>query len=259
MLLIQTLTDQDPAAAAAEARRTALLLPGDPRLRVLSARAWLRAGDGKAAREDLNEAIARDPNGVETRLLLAEINLQDGKPEAALEHVDSVIKNGSSADALFLRAVARAALGGAEGTAQDLAEIAKLEPAPTNDVLARRYAVAARIVHDSTKSSLEDERSLMQRALVRRKDEAVKDELERLVRLARARTALLSGLIPPVTHRPSHERRLLAFRLIGQSLTDLAAFIEDGDEDTLSEARINLGEAIKHANGAAEDFAKEQK
>lgn len=249
-LLVETIMVEDPREAAMEARRAANLFPDKTELRILAARAWMQAGANDEAKSDLNEAVARDPNGVPTRLLLAEIALGDGRPDQALEHVDATLKPGPNAEGLFYRALCRSLLGGTDGLSQDLADAKKIEPNPLPDTIMRRYDLFGTVYKRSMKTAVDDERSLFQRAMVKPKDPAVHDELDRLQRLAKARVALLDGLLVPVERRQSFEQRRLAASLMAQSLMDLQQFLGSGDEDSLSDARINLGEAAKHLTDA---------
>jgi hypothetical protein len=249
-LLIETLSAQDPSLAAEEARRASILFPENADLRILAARAWMRAGKSDEARNDLNEAVARDPKGIRTRLLLAEMSLGENKPENALEHLDAAIKTQPTADALFERALCRALLGGAEGLEKDLDESKRLEPEPMPDTIQRRFDLAAAAMQAAMKQACDDQRSLLQRAMVRPKDTAVQEEKERLQRQARSRVAFMSRLTIPVANRAQFERRLLAARLLDQSLIDLQAFLDKGSEDSLTESRINLGEAVRNLSDA---------
>ncbi|HEY0868593.1 MAG TPA: tetratricopeptide repeat protein [Fimbriimonas sp.] len=249
-MLIEALMGHDAKLAADEARRASGLFPDKAELRILAARSWLRAGSSDEARQDLNEAIARDPNGISTRIMLAEISLEEGSSDKAIEHLDAVIKIEPSADAYYRRALCRSLLGGTEGVEQDLAECRKLEPQPDTDRVFRRYGLAVNALRGALKQASDDQRSLLQRALVRPKDDAVREELERLERQARSRAAFMTSIEVPAEMKASHERRLLGSRLLSQSLLDLQDFLDTGSEDSLTESRINLGEAIKHLNAA---------
>ena len=74
-------------------------MPDAIELRVLAARAWMRAGKPDEAQTDLNEAMARNPDGAGTRLLLGEIGIAQLKPERALDHLSKSIAAGDSAEA----------------------------------------------------------------------------------------------------------------------------------------------------------------
>lgn len=242
LVLIDLLMDRDPALAAAEARRAANLLPDRGDLRLLAARAWMKAGKSKEAQDDLNQAVVRAPDSAATRLLLAEVALQQGKPETALPHLDQSIKSEPSAEAHFLRAICRAMLGGTDGVALDLKAIEK----PSPEDVERRHRFAVERLAPLFDDLSADVRGLIQRAIVKPKDAEVREALDNDLRLLAARTALLQGLPAPATAQKGHDRLLLAHRLLTQSLLDLQR-MTGGETDALTDARMNLGEAIKQA------------
>lgn len=250
-LLVDTLIETDPIGAAEEARRAANLVPDDAELRVLAARAWLRANRNTEAQADLNEAMARQPDSAPARLLLAEIALRHGNGEQALEHVDRVLKTETSAEAYYVRALCRSTLGGTDGVKQDLAAAQKASPevAP-NDAL-RRYRLSAEILDmefDRVANSL---KTLIPKLATKPKDRTLADELEQAQALNEAQSALQEGVMVPIDLKAAHARRVLARKLLGQVLMDLEAFV-GGTADAMGDARINLGDAIKQMATARE-------
>jgi tetratricopeptide (TPR) repeat protein len=251
MMLINLLQDRDPASAADEARRAGSLIPDKPEFRILAARAFMQAGMNKEAQEELNEAIARSPEATTTRVLLAEIAIKDLQPEKALGHLDEAIKNEPTAEAFFMRAICRAMLGGADGVKLDLAAVEKATPERSPTDVERRYRLAIPILDKLISRSFDAVRDLTQRAIVRPKDTEVQDGLESLQRVCAARSALLTGLTVPPDEQRSHDRWVLAHKLLAQTLVDLRTFT-GGDSDALVDARMNLGEAINQAKLARE-------
>jgi len=71
------------------------------------------------------------------------------------------------------------------------------------------------------------------------------DQTEQLLRLVQSRTSLLSALTVAPEDQPAHDRRMLAQRLMAQSLLDLQTYSASADEDALADARINLTESLK--------------
>ncbi len=241
--------------AAQEARRAASLLQESVGLRALAARAWIAAGKPDEAQADLNEAVARDPENPDVRGLLAEIALRDGKAAVALEHLDQALKKAPSPDLHFKRAVALTYLGNSESVAESLALAGK---APDESELRTRFEFAADNLDRWSKVESGNLVSLFQRALVRRKEPAVADQVVRMRRSLDAYLALGSGLAVPAIYRASQERRLVALRLLVQCGGDLTTFLGNGDEDLLQDARINLGEAIRNLTAARDAFLAER-
>jgi hypothetical protein len=69
--------------------------------------------------------------------------------------------------------------------------------------------------------------------------------LEKNASLLATRAAFLEKLPAPTIHKKSHSQRILALKLLVQSLSDVRSYIETGEEDSLSDARLNLGEALR--------------
>lgn len=245
-----------PELAAKEARRAAELLPDKIELRAMAARAWMQAGREDEAMADLNEAVARDPNSVETRTLLAEVNLSKGRPQQALEHLDAVLKEKPSGEIWFQHALCKALLGKRDDVLSDLAEAKKAGLSASPQDVAARYSIVASLLDKSVSQCGNDVRSLMQRAQVRRTDPEVGQISTTQRDLVASWGAFLSAIDVPQLHRSSHDRRVLAFNLLSQSLGDLGNFLASNDEDALAESRINLGEALKQyglAQGSYKD------
>ncbi|MGV3615871.1 MAG: tetratricopeptide repeat protein [Fimbriimonas sp.] len=253
-LLVDTLMESEPLLAAEEARRAAALAPEDSELRVLAARAWLRADRSAEAQADLNEAMARQPDSVPTRLLLAEIALRAGNGEQALEHVDRALKTEPGAEAYFVRAVCRATLGGLDGVKQDLAASQKASPEISPTDALRRYRLAAEVLDAEFDRLTVGFKNLMPKIAVKPKDAQLGETLEGMKALSEAQTALQDGLLVPAEVKASHARRVLARKLLGQVFMDLDAFV-GGTGDAIADARISLGEAIKQMTTARETWS----
>ena len=245
MSLINLLQGDNPEAAATEARHAAALMPDKIELRVLAARAWMKAGHPEEAQKDLNEAIARDPNGPDTRLLLAEVSLEQLAPAKALGHLDESIKQKDSAQARFLRAICRALLGGVEGMQADLAQTDKLDPNKTPDSTRQRYSIAVDITDRMLAQDGAEIRTLIPKIVVKPKDKDLHEQIDQSLRLIQSRTMFLSALPLPPEAKQANDRRLLAQKLMAQSLLDIQIYSSSMDEDTLADARINLTEALK--------------
>lgn len=253
-LLVETLFEADPVGAAEEARRAANLVPDDAELRVLAARAWLRAKKDAEAQADLNEAIARQPDSAPTRLLLAEIALKQGNGEQALEHVDRVLKTEPTAEAYYVRALCRSTLGGTDGVKQDLAAAQKASPEVSPMDAQRRYRLSAEILDAEFDRLATQLKNLIPKLAVKPKEKALLDQLDQVVVLNESESALQEGLMVPTELKAAHARRVLARKLLGQVLMDLEAYVE-GTKEAIGDARINLGDAIKQMANAREAWS----
>lgn len=257
LLIDALIASTDFRGAAEEARRAAMLMPSEISLRLLAARAWMSADQPDEAWQDLNEAVARDPDAAGTRLLLAEISLRKGEAEKAVGHLDHVLKSGANRDALLLRAVCRSLLGGAEGVAKDLAELAAT-PERSPEEVRGHYVRAMEILERAMEQEAVDARDLFRLVALRRTDPAIAETLERMAHINRSRLALLEGIAIPPTFSKSHDRRLLALKLLAQVYAGVESYLKSGAEDEHSDAQINLGEALKHWTAAREAFRTER-
>ncbi len=245
MELITFLMRDDPKAAGEEARRSISLVPDRSDLRALSAKAWMQAGLPEEAQKDLNEAVARDPNGQNTRLMLGELALGQLDAEKALDHLDQAIKQKDSGQARFLRGACHGLLGHKAEMLADFKQGAVLQEKPSDQEITERYNLVADIVDRLVAQDGIELRSLTQKVVVRPKDNELKQEVTSVSKRIVSRSELISVIATPVASKQINEKRLLVHNLMAQSLTDLQAFCDKGDEDSLADCRINLGEALR--------------
>lgn len=248
-----------PEVAAKEARRAAMLMPDKILFHELAARSWIEAGRLDDARDDLNEAVARAPESPETRRLLAEVAIYQGDFPSAINHLKKAIATTPSGDAYYLRAVAYALGGQTDKAAADLksATDAGLTMAPLE--VDARYDLVAALFDGSLTDLGNAVRQMQQRAQVQRTDPEVVDGTTLLAAKVDGRADFFAMLAPPESHRPSHERRVLAYKLLSQTLVDLQSYLKSGSEDVLTDSRINLGEALRQEATARKIFQEEQR
>lgn len=231
--------------AAEEARRAAHVLPDQIDLWVIAARSWLRIGDLDEASSDLNEAVARDPERAVVRELLGEMYLTKLDIPAAIDNFNAVISKTPTADALFLRGLALTIGGEEESARKDFEQANTLGLLQDPISKSGRYAQVTSLVDASVVRSGSDLRSLLQKARLSRSDAKVGQTAGQLLKYATGLARLIEGQETPERHRSSGERRRLALNLLRQSLNEVQEFLKTGDEDVLSEAAIDLGEALK--------------
>ena len=153
------------------------------------------------------------------------------------------------------RALANALLGDAASVGSDLGQAAQLSWVGTED---QTYTRCMRVMDHAIDQGIGDLRSLVQRAAVKRDDPDVAKAIDDQITLIQARQAFMTGWAPPSSHKVSHGKRVLALNLLSEFLSGLKAYLSDGSEDTLSDANINLGEAIKQFTSARDALATEQ-
>lgn len=248
----------EPLLAAAEARRAAALFPEQVAFRVLAARSWMEAGNLEEATADINEAVARDANAPEIRLLMGEISLKALRYASAIEHFDATISKQPTAEAYFKRALARAMMGNLAGCQSDLEEAAKLEPTPSVTVTRERYAFAVTMIDSMVQQTGQDIQSLFQRTRLNAKDQNLPIDCSVLSNRIDAIIQVLNKLPVPKVHTNSNGIRMLALKLLLQCLSDTKGSFGTLNEDVLTDATINLGEALKNYSSAIEAYINER-
>jgi tetratricopeptide (TPR) repeat protein len=247
----------EPELAAREARRAAQMNPERGDLWVMAARAWIAAGKDSEAVMDLNEAVARDPEGRETRLLLGEIQISQRRFDLAVEHLCKVIEKGASAYAYRLRAYANGCQGKTSEMLSDLESASKQKTAEIKSESDRRMKTFVRVSIGLGQDLGGEIRGLIQQVRVAPTNPDNKSSVDTLNQKLKCVSSLLSEEGMPVGYRNSAERLLLALKLLAQSLTDLSGSLEKLDEDALTEATINLGEGLKALDSAKAELSKE--
>jgi tetratricopeptide (TPR) repeat protein len=103
--------------------------PNNADLRFYYARSLLASGDARAARSELSAAIQRNPNSVGPKLALAQLSVNEGQFNEALQLTTSVLDQSSSNGAArLLRAIALAGLGQRPNARADLTKLLREFP-----------------------------------------------------------------------------------------------------------------------------------
>lgn len=245
-----------PEDAASEAKRASLLIPDNADLRALAANVYAANGQADQARIQLNEALARNPDDLAARSSVVDLDLASMRLASALEHVNIVLQKAPTKDLYYRRATIYASLGDLSGVVMDLADG---EKAPKwSSSAGSTYSFCFKVLDRGLEQSIGDLRSLLQRATVRRDDPEVKDLIDTQAHLVQVRQKFLDGWPPPAAFKNSHGKRRLALNLLAQYLSELRAYLADGNEDTLTDASIDLNEAIKQLSSSRDALNVEQ-
>lgn len=244
--------------AAREARRAALLFPDQVDMWALAARLWLSLENFDEANADLNEAVVRQPESVQTRLLLAEVALGKLQTEIALPHLDFAIQQAPSGDAYFKRALAKALNDDPTGAATDLAEAKKLGFG--TDPLAQRtqYAAAIRVCHAAMQEAVVAIRTIVPKARANFGSKEVRDDQRMVAKRLESLSSIIDMVPLPETYKNSHGKRTLALSLLAQSAGELGAFLDSGADGSVNEAVISLTEAIRALQEAEAAYRAER-
>ena len=231
-----------PDAAGEEAKRSAALMPEKVQLRLEAAKAYLRSGDIGSAQNELNEALAREPNNPDARLFAGNISMENRQFDSAIEHYS---KANDTGDALYRRGLAKAMKNDIEGFNKDVEAYSKKVPGPDQSTLEDQYSLATSILDWRTKDFGDQMRSLIQRARVRPKEPEVIAALAKTNADAKLFLTILEKVVPPDNRKSTFDRRVLAVKLMVQSAREIQSFLKSLDEDMLSDASVDLGEALQ--------------
>ncbi len=244
--------------AAREARRSAALFPDQGDLWTLAARFWLTLEKFDEANQDLNEAVARQPASVETRLLLAEVALGKLQVDIAIPHLDFAIQQAPTGDSYFKRALAKALNDDAPGAAADLAEAKKLGFGTDPLALRTQYSAATRIAQAAMQEAAVAIRTMIPKARASFGSKQVRDDHKVVAKRLESFAALFESVPVPPAHKNSHSKRVLALSLLAQSAGELGSFLDTGVDDTANDAVISLSEALKALQEAEQTYRSER-
>ncbi|HWD37573.1 MAG TPA: tetratricopeptide repeat protein [Fimbriimonas sp.] len=256
-LQVHILEQQGRWSQAADVACRALdILPDNHSLRLAALRDLMTAGRVDEAKEQLNQIVARHPTDPTIYVLEGQTYLALGDVEHATVSLDRAIQHAPSPSAYFWRSVARAALGGVDGLQKDLDSYAKA-PLPDGEYQ-DAYAVAEAVIADATEKDEQSALPAFQEAAVSPTATATADQIDQLVRRCNARAQFLEQLKPPAKYKASHSHILLAQKLLAVSLLDIQDYLKSTSDDMMTDARINLGEAMKQSKRARLEVAGEQ-
>lgn len=246
----------EPALAADEARRAAHLMPDRVTFWVAAARAWIAAERPDEALKDLNEAVAREPEAATTRLLLGEVQVADRQWDLATENLGKALETAPTVSAYLLRAFVRAAQGQKADCDKDVeaARAILAKETPFDELRRFRLCQSAAIQQGSAFAT--EVSVLIPRIRVDPKDAALAETLDRLsLRLEGLAHFFANGV--PEGHRNSTDRLLLALSLLRQTAAGLRGSLASPNEDALTDAAIDLGEAVKAFEAAKKARSEE--
>lgn len=242
--------------AAMQARRSAALVEDKGKFFALAAKAWLTLGKSDEAATDLNEAATRDPENPETRLLLAEIAIIKQQYPAAVSHLEVVFSKMQTPDAYWQRALLKLFTEGPEAAAGDLAE-SKKGLTPLKETL--RYRQVISTTEELLVDAGVEARALFEDARTDHKKAGLANQVAALKQKVNRSITACEWVNTPLKHKTSNGERLLALKLLSQSLSELEGYLASPDNDLLDDATINLGEAIKGWRAAQDLYQLELK
>jgi hypothetical protein len=173
-----------------------------------------------------------------------------------MDPLDRLVRSSSAPESVYWRALCRAYLGGADGVHEDSALYAK-NPCETVRASAN-YRFAMRTFEATVSGPMGKVSDLIQLVSVHPSAPETSQQVDQHLRQCDACIAFLSQFPCPPAFKNSHGERLMALKLLKITLLDLQEFATSSSEDVLTDARINLGEALKESKAAETHFASEQ-
>ena len=250
LLLVDVLVESGQFVAAAEcANGGAALVPKETRFRDAAISAWIAAGSPEKAQDLLNLALTKTPEDPKLRLLVADMSLSQGKPEAAIPHLESAAVASDSGEIRLRLAQAFAMTGNAEVAQSHLLAARKLNAAE-----AVRYPIVFDQLDAATTAEMISLRDLIPRLIVSNQQASARAELKAIAGRNDARVGLLEAWKTAPELAKVNEMALLAYKLFALAIDGLASYSATKTEATLLDARIDLAEALKLAREAREAF-----
>lgn len=253
MLIDYLMVEGEVDAAGVEAKRASNLIPDSSEFHVLSARAYLRVNDFATAQSELNEALARDPNGFETRMLCGDLALMKGDAKTALEHYSVAIAIKEFPELNFKRGLAYGLLGEDDKAKADITKAYASSATPME--AASRYQFAIQALDSRFVELTPNIDKAIQKANLSLS--GGKEACAAALKPAMGFDSLLNLLKVPEKHTTSNNTRILASSLLAQAIGQVDEAIRTLNPSWLSDARMNFGEAIRQYNAAKKAYIAE--
>lgn len=239
-----------PEAAAREAERAALWMGRESDLWGLAGQMWLAAGEVTSARGALDQALMRGYSGIAAQRLRGDIALLSGDPDAAIECYGA----GEGDELAWSRALAMASDGGDPAIINAAMQGIRL----TDTMLLERYTFASRCV-DRITLGMTDDISVALPIIKSSPNPEMLTRLHRARRRSSALLAFLQGVVPPRFHRESHDRRLVAYKLLEKASQEAVEYATSRDYTRFQAAENRFTEGLLELQIARETFAIERR
>lgn len=241
-LLISTLIANGPAEEAVEECRRALLLwPGEEAFRLAHIRGLLALERSDEAASELNEALARDPNNLEVIELKGHVALLRGLLAQAREAYMAVLAKEPRAGVQASLALTVALEGDTAEARRLMNTLPPTDPGVTLEVY-RRLATGSRQALDRMATEL---REVLRLGRLQPGTANVINRAQRVFKACEGLNGVLSAARVPDVHKASHDRRVLAQKLLTQASAEILQFTRSGNPDSGDEATLSLGEALR--------------
>ncbi|MBX3096136.1 MAG: hypothetical protein KF812_04685 [Fimbriimonadaceae bacterium] len=239
-----------PEAAAREAERAAIWMGRESDLWGLASQMWLAAGNVAMSRNALDQALMRGYTGIAAQRMRGDIALLSGDPDEAIEFYGAV----EGDELAWSRALAMTA----DGRDPALIVAAMQGLRLTDAMLLERYTFASRCVERTT-IGLTDDISIALPIIRSGPNPEMLTRLHRARRRAAALLAFLQGVAPPRFHRESHQRRLVAYKLLEEASQEAVEYATSRDYARFEAAESRFTEGLLELQIARETFAIERR
>jgi tetratricopeptide (TPR) repeat protein len=229
--------------ATQEAMRSARVVPDKGAFKLAGAQAALVSKQYDVAQSQALQVLAKEPDSSAAQAVLGEVSLFRGDFVGAVQRLTLAIDKGATSEVYGYRAFARAYSGDGNGAVQDWLLASKggvnynLYMPLVNEVAQRNFGAMKTLLPRVAAKAPQD-------------TQALGDEIKGLRIQAESAGKLLATMVAPKDHQKSHARRVLAYQLLAQSLGEVESTLPKADDDAMSDARINFGEALKEWDAA---------
>lgn len=241
-LLIDTLVRVGQNQEAVdECHRALLIWPGEQAFRLAHIRGLIALGKTEEAADELTEAQVRNPDSLEVLELKGNIALLRGLYQQAREAYMTILSREP-------RPTVQASLALTVGLEGDTAEARRLmsEMPPTDEAAVREvYNRIVAVSRHAIERIATELREVLRLARLQPGNQSAINRAQRVFKACEGLDGVLESTRIPEFHRASHDRRILAQKLLTQAAAEIFSFTKSGNPDSGDEATISLGEALR--------------
>lgn len=255
--LIQLLAAEGRAEELVEeCGRSLLVFPGNEAIRLQRIGGLLQLGRLEAASEEINEALARQPENPQVLELRGTMFLFRGNLQPARETFLTLLKQAENPSrtpqALLALTVG---LEGDTAEAQRLMSTLEVGPAGLDAATYHRLWMGANFAVERAGTEL---REVLRLGRLQPGNSGLVERARRAFKNAEGMAIVLDACRPPQVHLTSHNERVLAQKLLTQATAEILQFVRSGNPDLGDEATLSLAIALRKITEAQVSYQQER-
>ncbi len=254
-LLIDTLVKYGPSAdAVEECRRAIMLWPGEDSFRLARIRGLLALNRSDEAASELNEALVRDPDSLDVIELKGHVALVRGLLQQAREAYLLVLSKEPRPGVQASLALTVALEGDTAEARRLMNTLPPTDPATTAEI----YHRLAMGTQQAIERMANEMRELLRLGRLQSGNQNAPPRAQRVFKACEGLSGVWVSARVPENHRASHDRRVLAQKLLTQAAAEILQFVRSSNPDSGDEATLSLGEALRQTAEAHRDYNAER-